>query len=378
MADIAGTARVGRGILAIRAGRRLRQLLRDPYIVYTSLLAPIAYAAALVAGSSGDLVVGLASTPVFVGAQVLLGLVPRMAQARFGSTGWALIRLAVPLAFVSFLANTVGGPTRPLLSLYLPVVAAASAIGLPEALIVGTLAAVIYLAPLIGIDVTGTAIIPRAVVHAGVAILLAIATRRMVGAIEATASRLRAATIGERRRSRQISALEEVGRLLVGGGEISDVLSQVLAVLSGRFGYRYVSIYLWDGEQLRLGAQVNYAHAPPTISPGIGVVGRVAMTHEPAFIPDVSLAADYIAVHEGVASEVCVPLLVERAFLGVLNVESLGRLTHTDRDLVAVLAHRVATVVALGRDRQVISEREALFRSLQRVHRSPQRDPEGR
>jgi diguanylate cyclase (GGDEF)-like protein len=177
------------------------------------------------------------------------------------------------------------------------------------------------------------------------------------------ASTLRSAIIAERRRSRQIAAMEAVGRALVDAGS-DDVLSRALEVLSQRFGYRYVSVYLWDGSRLHVGAQQNYPSVPATIAPGVGIVGRVAQTHEIAFWPDVHNSPDYVAVHEGVVSEICAPLTVDGTFLGILNVEATSPLDRTDRDLVTILADRVATVVALGRDRQALSERGALFRSL--------------
>src|SRR5205823_10174543 len=82
--------------------------------------------------------------------------------------------------------------------------------------------------------------------------------------------------------------------------------------------------------------------------------------HELAYVADVSEDPDYVAIHDRVVSEICAPLLIEGTFLGVLNVEAVSPLDRTDRDLVATLADRVATVVALGRDRQALSERAAL------------------
>ena len=258
----------------------------------------------------------------------------------------------------------VGGPSRPLAALYIPVVVAAAAVGLTQGAVLGLLATAIYLAPILGGPSTAGAIAARAMALAGVGVLLAYATRRLMRQLEGAAATLRVAIVAERRRSRQIAGMEAVSRALVVGGQTDEVLRRALVVLSERFGYRYGSIYLWDGERLQLGAQQNYTSAPLAIEPGVGIVGRVARSHELAYVADVRDDPEYVAIHEHVVSEICAPLLIDGAFLGVLNIESTSTLDRTDRDLVATLADRVATVVALGRDRQALSERAVLFRNL--------------
>ncbi|TMB83563.1 MAG: diguanylate cyclase [Chloroflexi bacterium] len=339
------------------------RLLRDQYLWYTALLAPIALVTALADGQLDDVTVVLALSPVFIGVQALLGRVPS-ARRPLTDLGWSFLRLLVAFSYVVALVALVGGASRPLAALYLPVVVAAAAVGLPQGIVLGVLGTAIYLAPILGGDPRAGAIAARAVALAGVGILLAAATRRLIRQLEGAAGTLRAAIVAERRRSRQIAGMEAVSRALVVGGDTDEILRRALAVLSERFGYRFGSIYLWDGGQLLLGAQQNYTSAPLSIQPGVGIVGRVARSHELAFVADVGDDADYVAVHDEVVSEICAPLLIDGAFLGALNVESTAPLDRTDRDLVATLADRVATVVALGRDRQALSERAGLFRNL--------------
>ncbi|TMB50437.1 MAG: diguanylate cyclase [Chloroflexi bacterium] len=339
------------------------RLLRDQYLWYTALLAPIALVTALADGQFDDVTVVLALSPLFVGAQAVLGRVPS-ARRPLTNLGWSFLRLLVAFSFVVVLVSVVGGPSRPLAALYLPVVVAAAAVGMTQGIVLGILGTAIYLAPILGGDPRPGAIAARAVALAGVGILLAAATRRLMRQLEGAAGTLRVAIVAERRRSRQIAGMEALSRALVVGGDTDEILRQALAVLSERFGYRYDSIYLWDGEKLVLGAQQNYTSAPLSIQPGVGIVGRVARSHELAFVADVRDDPEYVAVHDRVVSEICAPLLIDGAFLGALNVESISPLDRTDRDLVATLADRVATVVALGRDRQALSERAALFRNL--------------
>jgi diguanylate cyclase (GGDEF)-like protein len=339
------------------------RLSRDQYLWYTVTLAPIALVTAMADGQLDDATVVLILSPVFIGVQALLGLVPS-ARRPLTDLGWSFLRLLVAFTFVAFLVTVVGGPTRPLAALYIPVVVAAAAVGLTQGIVLGLLGTAIYLAPILGGSSNAGAITARAVALAGVGILLAYATRRLMRQLEGAAGTLRLAIVTERRRSRQIAGMEAVSRALVVGGDTGEFLRRALEVLSERFGYRYVSIYLWDREQLVLGAQQNYTSAPLSIQPGVGIVGGVARSHELAWVTDVADDPNYVAIHESVVSEICAPLLIEGTFLGALNIEATAPLDRTDRDLVVTLADRIATVVALGRDRQALSERAALFRNL--------------
>jgi diguanylate cyclase (GGDEF)-like protein len=70
-------------------------------------------------------------------------------------------------------------------------------------------------------------------------------------------------------------------------------------------------------------------------------------------------------------SLISAPLVVDDRFLGLLNVETSDgrRLDATDRSLIAILAARIATAVALGRDRQALAARADLFRDIDRFSR---------
>ena len=54
-----------------------------------------------------------------------------------------------------------------------------------------------------------------------------------------------------------------------------------MGVLEGTFGYEYPSVYVWDGTDLRLGAQRNYRFPIEVVNADQGVVGRIVRTREP-------------------------------------------------------------------------------------------------
>ena len=357
--------RPGRGGAARTLLRRVlrSRLLRDPFLVYTAALAPIGLGVAVVDGQPRDLLTVGLLTPIFVGIQAVLGAVPARSRP-LTPFGWSFLRLIVALLYVAGLAELVGGPTQPLVPLFVPVVVAAAALGAIQAAVIGTVASLIYLAPEFAVPGSDTGVALRGLALAGVSILVAFGTRRLVTAVERTTRQLRSAMVEERRRSRQIAGMEAVSRLLMAGGPTADLLDGALGVLSEQFHYHFVSIYLADGDQLRLGAQRGYPAPPDSFDGTAGVVGRVMRSHEIAHVPDVAVDPDYISVFDEVVSEICAPLMDDGQFLGILNVEASQPLDRTDRDLVATLAGLFATAVALGRDRQALAERVAVFRRL--------------
>jgi diguanylate cyclase (GGDEF)-like protein len=60
---------------------------------------------------------------------------------------------------------------------------------------------------------------------------------------------------------------------------------------------------------------------PAVIRLGEGIVGSVAMTNQPRFVPDVTQEPDYVRFREDVTSEICVPVSCGGNLVGVLNVE---------------------------------------------------------
>jgi diguanylate cyclase (GGDEF)-like protein len=349
---------------APRRRRVLRPLaLRDPYLLYSAAVIPVAAVVLAISRGPSSLVALGVLAVVFVGAQAILGQIPARLRP-LTPLGWSFLRLALALLLVAGVVELSGGAAGPLAALFIPVVVAASALGPIQALVIGGVASVIYLAPEVARIGSTADVALRGVTLAGVSILVAVGTRRLVVAIERTSRKLRSAMLAERRRSRQITGMEAVSRLLMAGGPTHEVLDGALGLLVDRFGYRHVSIYLHDGTRLVLGAQRGYEHPIAEFDGTAGVMGRVMRSHQIAFVPDVSVDADYIGVFDEVVSEVCAPLMVDGQFLGILNVESREPLDRTDRDLVATLAGRVATVVALGRDRQALAERAAVLRSL--------------
>jgi len=139
-----------------------------------------------------------------------------------------------------------------------------------------------------------------------------------------------------------------------------------MGVLERTFGYRYPSVYVWDGFALQLGAQRNYRFPIQTVAPDQGILGRIARTQEPAFLPDARSDPDFLSGDPDVVSEIGVPLLDDGELLGILNVETSGDhgLDEDDLATMEIVGDRLAAALALGRERQKLTERAALLDRL--------------
>jgi diguanylate cyclase (GGDEF)-like protein len=337
----------------------------DPYVFYTATLAPVVIVVALLARRPGEVPVAIGISAGAMLVQMLLRRASRV-HARLGTLRWSMIRVSIPLLYVTLAVQFIGGPALPLLGLYIPIVAAAAAIGAAQGWMAAASTAVLILGPEVGDLGSPADVVLRGVTLAGVAFVLAYGTRRIVAALEQALRAARSAVVSERRRARQLEALDAVGRLLASAGPAAELFEAVLDVVVRRFGYEHVTIYLGDGEQVELIAQRGYDQPIRTFDPSMGVAGRVMREVQPAFVPDVATDPDYVPGTLAVTSLITAPLISDGRFLGLLNVETTGerRLDHTDRTLVGILAGRVASAVALGRDRVAIADRARLFRSI--------------
>lgn len=357
---------LGRALHPWRGAPRWLRVADDPYLFYTATLVPIALVVALVGRRPGDLAEGFMLGAAAIVAQTILGAVGR--RRRLGSrVGWQLIRLLPPLLFVAIASRAIGGPSVPLLALYLPVVAAAAAAGTLQGAIAASIAGLVLLTPELENLGSTSAVALRGVTMAGVMLVVGFGTRRIVKALEETASTARSAAVAERRRGSQIAALESVGRLLATGGATPELIERVLDVIVSRFRFPHVSVYLGDADRVELTAQRGYVEALGSFDASTGVAGRVMRTGELAFVPDVAADPDYVPGTLTATSLICAPLTVEGRILGILNVETTGhrRLDQTDRSLVVIMANRIATAVALGQDRQALAARADLFRDIE-------------
>ena len=333
----------------------------DPYLFYTATLAPIVISVAILGRRPGELAAASVLSLVAIGLQAVAGAAGRRRWRT--DFRWQLLRLSIPLAYIAVTSHVVGGPALPLISLYVPIVAAAGAMGMRQGLATAAFAGVIFLLPELTTLGSPEAVALRGVALAGVTFVLAIGTRRIVRALEVALADSRSAIVAARRRARQIEALESVSRLLAGSGPSDERIDEVVGVIVEQFRYQHVSVYLGDEKQVRLVAQRGYPDAIPSFDASTGVAGRVMRSGQISLVPDVRDDPDYVPGTIDATSLITAPLLIGGRFLGLLNVESSGqrRLDRTDRTLIGILGGRLASAVALGQDRQALADQARLF-----------------
>jgi diguanylate cyclase (GGDEF)-like protein len=345
--------------------RWLNTFRRDP-ITLLSVAIALSVGAMLLLDGPADPRPALLLTAAFVNLELVLSRLPSTSVVIVGA------RFSAALLFVPFAGATIdpnGG--WPLNALMIPTIALAAATwssGLRFA--AGVIASMLVIAFL---PTGGSPELSRRLVALAMASgVTAIGSRQVVESLARSRDRLRGAQMLQRRRARQLAAVEAVGRTLAHEGPSAAALDTVVGLLFETFGYRYPSIWTWDGSTLRLGAQRNYAAPIDALAIDRGVVGRVARTRQPAFLPDAKADPDYIAADGEVAGEIGVPLVAAGELLGVLNVEvgPARRLDGDDFATMQIVGDRLAAALALGRERQKLAERARLMNELALFSRS--------
>ncbi len=169
-----------------------------------------------------------------------------------------------------------------------------------------------------------------------------------------------------RRRDDALHGIEVVGRLLTERGPVSSALDAVLGELETRMGYRFLSLYVADGDGLRLGAQRGYRSVPERLDAGSGIIGRVYRNGRAEFVRDVAADPDYMSGEDGVVTEIAAPLLVDGTTLGVLNIEEARTdgLTPDDLRLAGAIADRLSSALGRNEAQEALRERVQLFAAL--------------
>jgi diguanylate cyclase (GGDEF)-like protein len=346
--------------------RGLKRLAADPHVL---LALAVVIAALIVEMVSRGYVLSLVlPSLVYLGGQCLLSLWAR----RHGSEALDTARLLFAAAAVIWMSVGSGNPaTLPLASLVLPIIVMAAALGTRHVLAVGAVifgvALVLYFAPAFATAEIQNGLIQRGIALAATGVVLAAGTRRTVATLERAVAHAQAASARLRRRTRQMAAIEAIGRSLASSGPTSEALDHVMGLLVDRFGYRYPSIYMRDDDLMRLRAQRGYDEVIETFDGTVGVVGRVMRTGKPELVTDVHADPEYRAASPDVRSEVSIPLRAGDTIIGVLNIESgqdAPPLDESDLDTMVVVADRISVELSLAREREALRERAALFTRL--------------
>lgn len=353
----------------LTASRAARRLVGDPQAMLSLGLVVTTLLVAAVGTLDADVESVAWISAIFLATQAATALVvPQLRPTVQQRTTIGALRFALDIVYLAAVTGFLRtGEFRPTGALFIPVVALAAVVGARTALLVGSAAIALYILPVLTAAQEHFMIdAQRAIALGGTAMLLSIGTRRTISALRFTVRRLGTALARDRRRSRQVAAVEAVGRLLAATGPETGTLERIVSLLRDDLGYDFVSIYLGSATRMRLAAQLGYDTVIEEFDSSMGVIGRVMRTRAVAFVPDVSADADYMSASGIVGSEISAPLLADGQLLGIVNVEARGaaELDRSDVETMSLVAERMASALALAAERERLAARAELFRRL--------------
>jgi GAF domain-containing protein/HAMP domain-containing protein len=178
--------------------------------------------------------------------------------------------------------------------------------------------------------------------------------QRMVGTLE---MRVDERTRQLTRRNTQFETVAEVGGAIAAIRQIDALLTQVTRLISQRFGFYHVGIFLLDenGEYAVLraanseGGQRMLARSHRLKIGQVGIVGYVAGALQPRIALDVGQDAVFFNNPDlpQTRSEMALPLIAAGELLGVLDVQSTeaNAFTQEDVQVLQLLANQVAVAI---------------------------------
>ncbi len=180
---------------------------------------------------------------------------------------------------------------------------------------------------------------------------LAIQRRRGEEALRESEQRYRDLFDAARRQAQELTLLDRVRTTVTRELNLSELFRTVVTAIAETFGYTLVSLYVLDGETLRLQHQVGYDLILSAIPLMSGVTGRVMRSGQPELVEDVFSDPAFLAMKDDIISEVCVPLLDAGRTVGILNIESTRgfRLTQADLQLMMALSEHISSAISRAR-----------------------------
>lgn len=163
----------------------------------------------------------------------------------------------------------------------------------------------------------------------------------------------------EQRRAEQLAAIAQVSRVATSSLELDDLLDEVLDLLSDRFDYTRVHIFLLQDSHLVFqtgageGAERWSVEGLALPLDGPGLVPLAGRSRKPILAPDVTAHPDYLLSPDlsDTRTEMAAPMAMGERLVGVLDVQSErgGAFTEEDLPTLQTLADTLAIAVRNAR-----------------------------
>ncbi len=120
-----------------------------------------------------------------------------------------------------------------------------------------------------------------------------------------------------------------------------------------------VTLYERDGDDLVPRAHAGLGTVIERVRIDRGVIGRVFRTAQPALVEDSTKDPDFLRFATNVRSEMAVPILVDGAVFGVVDVQSAQSLDQFDLELLELITQRIGAAIQQA-ERFASAERRAV------------------
>ena len=167
------------------------------------------------------------------------------------------------------------------------------------------------------------------------------------------------------RQARELEFLDRVRTVVASQLNLSEVMQHTVKAVSEVFGYKLVSVYLHQQDELVLQYQVGYPKVIERVPVSKGVIGKVLRSGQPALITSTQENQDFLEAFEGICSEVAVPLVSQGKVTGVLNLESTEHvLGLEDLRVMMSLSEHIGMAIERAKLYDAISHNEKQLRLL--------------
>lgn len=168
------------------------------------------------------------------------------------------------------------------------------------------------------------------------------------------------------RQGQELNLLGQVRAKLAAELDLQTLIRSAVEAIAETFGYTLVSLYLLDGEILKLQHQVGFDRFMTELPKGTGLSWQAIQSGVPILVEDVTTSADFVTLSGGVTSQITIPLRDGEIITGVLNIESKDGVMLTDADLKLMTGLGEHINVALSRAR-LYTELQASQQFIQRI-----------
>jgi GAF domain-containing protein len=178
------------------------------------------------------------------------------------------------------------------------------------------------------------------------------------------------------RRAVQLKAVTELSESIAQLHDLNEILPATTRLISERFGFYHVGIFLIDQEREHAILQATNSEGGKRmlernhrLAMGVGVVGHCAQTGHPRIALDVGADAAFFNNPDlpNTRSEVAIPMKSRGEIIGVLDVQSTeeGAFSTEDLQVLAALANQVS--IALENTR-LLTETRATLTQVQEIY----------